>query len=82
MRIYDQINAPAPKDIDQKRAHIIGGGIAGLSAAIALVNDAHMPAVEIIAHPGDVVRVDMNDEQIISQGVQPFPDTAQNLQSK
>jgi oleate hydratase len=44
MRIYDQINAPAPKDIDKKRAHIIGGGIAGLSAAIALVTDAHMPA--------------------------------------
>jgi oleate hydratase len=44
MRNYDRINAPAPKDIDQKRAHIIGGGIAGLSAAIALVTDAHMPA--------------------------------------
>ena len=44
MRNYDRINAPSPKDIDQKQAHIIGSGIAGLSAAIALVADAHMPA--------------------------------------
>lgn len=50
MRIYDQINAPAPPDIDHKRAHIIGGGIAGLSAAIALVTDAHMPASHVTIH--------------------------------
>jgi oleate hydratase len=43
MRNYDRINAPAPKNIDQKHAHIIGSGIAGLSAAISLVTDAHMP---------------------------------------
>lgn len=42
MRNYDRINAPAPKDIEKKRAHIIGGGIAGLSAAVSLVTDAHM----------------------------------------
>src|SRR5262249_12443921 len=39
----DRINTAAPRDIDKKRAHIIGGCIAGLSAAIALVTDAHMP---------------------------------------
>ena len=44
MRNYDRINAPKPDGIEEKRAHIIGGGIAGLSAAIALVTDAHMPA--------------------------------------
>jgi oleate hydratase len=44
MKNYDRINAPAPKDINQKHAHIIGGGIAGLSAAISLVTDAYMPA--------------------------------------
>jgi len=41
MRIYDRINALPPKDIEKKSAHIVGGGIAGLSAAIALVTDAH-----------------------------------------
>lgn len=50
MRIYDQVNAPAPKDIERKRAHIIGGGIAGLSAAIALVKDAHMPAANVTVY--------------------------------
>jgi len=44
MRNYDRINALPPKDIEKKSAHIIGGGIAGLSAAISLVTDAHMPA--------------------------------------
>lgn len=44
MKNYDRINAPAPQDIDRKHAHIIGGGIAGLSVAISLVADAHMPA--------------------------------------
>ncbi len=47
MRNYDRINAPPPKDIERKRAHIIGGGLAGLSAAVSLVTDAHMPAGNI-----------------------------------
>jgi oleate hydratase len=47
MRNYDRINAPAPKDIEKKQAHIIGGGIAGLSAAISLITDAHMHAGNI-----------------------------------
>jgi len=56
MRIYDQINAPAPEGISRKRAHIVGGGIAGLSAAIALVTDAHMPAENVTVYESlDVV---------------------------
>lgn len=56
MRIYDQIHTPAPEGINRKRAHIIGGGIAGLSAAIALVTDAHMPAENVTVYESlDVV---------------------------
>lgn len=47
MRNYDRINAPPPEGIDHKRAHIVGGGIAGLSAAAFLATDAHMPAGNI-----------------------------------
>ncbi|MGO9358779.1 MAG: oleate hydratase [Xanthobacteraceae bacterium] len=50
MRNYDRINAPTPKDIDKKRAHIIGGGIAGLSAAVSLVTDAYMPAGNVTVY--------------------------------
>ena len=50
MRNYDRINAPAPERIEKKRAHIIGGGIAGLSAAIALVTDAQMPANNVTVY--------------------------------
>ena len=31
-------------------AHIIGGGIGGLSAAVSLINDAHMPVSGITAY--------------------------------
>ena len=44
MRNYDRINAVPPEGIGQRRAHIIGGGIAGLAAAAFLVDDAGMPA--------------------------------------
>ncbi|MGD0985177.1 MAG: oleate hydratase [Acidimicrobiales bacterium] len=50
MRNYDRINAPAPMRIEEKRAHVIGAGIAGLSAAIALVTDAHMPAGNVTVY--------------------------------
>ena len=35
-----------PEGIENKRAHIVGGGIAGLATAAFLVDDAHMPARE------------------------------------
>ena len=50
MRNYDRINAIPPPGIDTKRAHIIGGGIAGLAAAAFLVTDAHMPAGQVTVY--------------------------------
>jgi oleate hydratase len=50
MRNYDRINALPPEGIDSKRAHIIGGGIAGLAAAAFLVTDAHMPAGNVTVY--------------------------------
>jgi len=44
MRNYDRINELPSNGIKHQRAHIIGGGIAGLSAAAFLVTDAGMPA--------------------------------------
>ncbi len=50
MRNYDRINAQPPEGIDEKRAHIIGGGIAGLAAAAFLVDDAHMPGANVTVY--------------------------------
>lgn len=48
MRIYDlKYQAKAPEGIEKRKAYIIGGGIAGLSAAVYLVDDIHMPGVNI-----------------------------------
>ncbi|MGO8946915.1 MAG: oleate hydratase [Ktedonobacterales bacterium] len=50
MRNYDRINARPPIGIERKRAHILGGGIAGLAAAAFLVDDAHMPAANVTVY--------------------------------
>lgn len=48
MKIYDlKYNAKPPVGIENRKAYIIGGGIAGLSAAIHLVDDIHMPGQNI-----------------------------------
>ena len=47
MKNYDRINALPPKGIERKRAHIVGGGIAGFATAAFLVDDAHMPGENI-----------------------------------
>ncbi len=50
MRNYDRINARPPEGIERKRAHILGGGIAGLAAAAFLVDDAHLPAANVTVY--------------------------------
>ncbi len=48
MNIYNLFSkAPAPKGIENRKAHIIGGGIAGLAAAVFLIDDASMPGENI-----------------------------------
>ena len=43
MKFYDQITPKIPERIEEKHVHIIGSGIAGLAAAVYLVQDAKMP---------------------------------------
>lgn len=48
MKIYDlKYSAKAPEGIENRKAYIIGGGIAGLSAAVYLVDDIHMPGENV-----------------------------------
>lgn len=47
MKFYDQITPKIPERIEEKHAHIIGSGIAGLAAAVYLVQDAKMPGKNI-----------------------------------
>jgi len=48
MKIYDLFyNAKAPEGIQNKKAYIVGGGIAGLATAAFLADDIHMPAKNI-----------------------------------
>ena len=55
MRNYDRVNVPRPMDIERKRAHIIGGGIAGFATAAFLIDDAHMPPENITIYEAEQV---------------------------
>ena len=47
MRNYDRVHPRKPEGIEKRKAYIVGGGIAGLSAAAFLVRDAKMPGENI-----------------------------------
>ncbi len=47
MKNYDRVTPRKPEGIENRKAYIIGGGIAGLSAAAFLVRDAQMPGKNI-----------------------------------
>ena len=48
MNMYKTMyHAPKPEGIDQRKAYIVGGGIAGLAAAAFLADDAGMPGENI-----------------------------------
>ena len=55
MKNYDRINALPPKGIERKKAHIVGGGIAGLASAAFLVLEAHMPGENITIYEAEAV---------------------------
>lgn len=42
MRQFDRIRAHRPEGIESKKAHIVGGGIAGLANAVFLIDDGYM----------------------------------------
>ncbi|MFE3188433.1 oleate hydratase [Nocardia sp. NPDC059240] len=48
MKIYElHYNARPPEGIEERQAHIIGGGMAGLSAALFLTEDCHLPGENV-----------------------------------
>lgn len=48
MNIYKTLyRAPKPEGIEKRKAYIVGGGIAGLAAAVFLADDAGMPGENI-----------------------------------
>ena len=47
MSNYQKINTLIPKEIEKKKAYLVGGGIASLSAAIYLLTDGHMKGEQI-----------------------------------
>ena len=50
MRNYDRVHPRKPAGIEERKAYIVGGGIAGLSAAAFLVRDAQMPGGNITVY--------------------------------
>lgn len=44
---YQKINPVAPKNIENRKAYLLGGGIGSLAAAAFLIRDGHMPGKNI-----------------------------------
>ncbi|MBS4539420.1 oleate hydratase [Clostridium sp. D2Q-11] len=56
MRNYERINTLKPKGIENKKAYLIGGGIASLAAAEYLIRDGHMEGKNItILEQDDII---------------------------
>ena len=47
MNNYQRINPAAPKNIETRKAYLIGGGIGSLASAAFLIRDGHMPGKNI-----------------------------------
>ncbi len=47
MKQFDNIRAHKPEGIESRKAHIVGGGIAGLAAAVFLIDDCYVPGENV-----------------------------------
>lgn len=47
MKQFDNIRAHKPEGIEERKAHIIGGGIAGLASAVFLIDDCYVPGENV-----------------------------------
>ena len=57
-----------PKGIERKRAHIVGGGIAGFATAAFLIDDAHMPGENITIYEAEKVHGGCLDAHRLREG--------------
>ena len=47
MKQFDNIRAHKPEGIEERKAFIVGGGIAGLAAAVFLIDDCYVPGENV-----------------------------------
>ncbi len=47
MKQFDNIRAHKPDNIENKKAYIVGGGIAGLASAVFLIDDCYVPGENV-----------------------------------
>lgn len=47
MKQFDNVRAHKPKNIESRKGYIVGGGIAGLAAAVFLIDDGYMPGKNV-----------------------------------
>ena len=47
MKQFDNIRAHKPKGIENRKAYIVGGGVAGLASAVFLIDDCYVPGKNI-----------------------------------
>ncbi|MDT8719757.1 oleate hydratase [Clostridium sp. 19966] len=69
MNNYQKINPVIPKNIETRKAYLIGGGIGSLAAAAFLIRDGHMPGKNIhVIEQLDVVGGSMDGAGMAEKG--------------
>ena len=47
MKQFDNIRAHKPEGIEDSKAYIVGGGVAGLASAVFLIDDCYVPGENV-----------------------------------
>ena len=47
MKQFDNIRAHKPEGIEERKAYIVGGGVAGLATAVFLIDDCYVPGENV-----------------------------------
>lgn len=47
MKQFDNIRAHKPEGIENRKAYIVGGGVAGLATAVFLIDDCYVPGENV-----------------------------------
>ncbi len=91
MKQFDNVRAHKPEGIEDRKAHIVGGGIAGLATAVFLIDDCYVPGENVTIYDqlpvmgGSMDGVKVGDGQYLCRGereLEPYMECLWYLGSK
>ena len=72
MKQSDNVRAHKPEGLETKKAHIVGGGIAGLAAAVLLIDDGYMDGKNVTIYEKLYITSQFMPRKIADRPVMPL----------